>query len=164
VAHVRTGSTGLSVPLPAQGYLFDVLKQNGQQFASYMQKSLAPRMTAAAGYSLRAEFREFHVKNPGIPGLFKLCRSFVLTPLTPFYSIGDQAVTKSKMLENFGAQYVQARLEGVIMGRGANKEVRVKWTNLQDPNEFEYGFNHGIFKDPSAPSRQKAQKMFINRK
>ena len=28
-----------------------------------------------------------------------------------------------------------------------------------DPNEFEYGFNHSIFKDPSAPPRQKAQKI-----
>jgi hypothetical protein len=48
------------------------------------------------------------------------------------------------------------------MGRGATKKVRVKslkWTNLQDPNEFEYGFNHSIFKDPSAPPRQKAQKL-----
>jgi hypothetical protein len=75
------------------------------------------------------------------------------------YSMGDQAVTKLKMRENFGAQYAQARLEGVIMGRGSTKKVRVKWTNLQDPNEFEYGYNHSIFKDPSAPPRQKAQKI-----
>jgi hypothetical protein len=78
--------------------------------------------------------------------------------------MGDQAVTKLKMRENFGAQYVQARLEGVIMGRGATKKVCVKRTNLQDPNEFECGFNHSIFKDPSVPPRQKAQKLFINRK
>jgi hypothetical protein len=45
------------------------------------------------------------------------------------------------------------------MGRGATEKVRVKWTNLQDPNEFEYGFNHSIFNDPSAPPRQKAQKI-----
>ncbi len=73
--------------------------------------------------------------------------------------MGDHAFKKSKMRENFVAQYVQARLEGVIMGRGATKKVRVKWTNLQDPNKFEYGFNHSIFKDPSAPPRQKAQKI-----
>ncbi len=36
------------------------------------------------------------------------------------------------------------------MGRGATKKVRVKWTNLEDSNEFEYRFNHSIFKDPSA--------------
>ena len=73
--------------------------------------------------------------------------------------MGDQAVTKLKMRERFGAQYAQARLEGVIMGRGSTKKVRVKWTNLQDPNEFEYGFNHSIFKDPSAPPREKLQKI-----
>ena len=63
------------------------------------------------------------------------------------YSMGDQAVTKSKMRETFGAQYVQARLEGVIIGKGSTKKVSVKWTNLPDPNEFEYGYNHSIFKD-----------------
>jgi hypothetical protein len=74
------------------------------------------------------------------------------------YSMGDQAVKKSKMREIFGAQYVQVRPEGVIMGRGATKKVCVKWTNLQDPNEFEYGFNHSIFKNPSEQPRQKSTK------
>ncbi len=50
VAHVRTGSIGPSVPLPALGYLFDVLKNNGQHFSRDMQKSLVLRMIAAAGY------------------------------------------------------------------------------------------------------------------
>ena len=50
VAHVRTGSNGPSVPLPAQGTLMDVLKKNGQHFSRDMQKSLVPRMIAAAGY------------------------------------------------------------------------------------------------------------------
>jgi hypothetical protein len=50
VAQVRTGLKGPSVPLPAQGYLFDVLKNNGQHFSRDMQKSLVPRMIAAAGY------------------------------------------------------------------------------------------------------------------
>jgi tetratricopeptide (TPR) repeat protein len=45
------------------------------------------------------------------------------------------------------------------MGKGSDKKIRVKWTNLPDPNEFEYGCNHSIFKDPSAPPRQKAQKI-----
>ena len=75
------------------------------------------------------------------------------------YSMGDQAVSASKMRENFGAQFLQARLAGVIIGKGSTRKVRVKWTNLQDPNEFEYGYNHSIFKDPSAPPRQKAQKI-----
>ena len=50
VAQVRTGLNGPSVPLPAQGTLMDVLKNNGQHFSRYMQKSLVPRMIAAAGY------------------------------------------------------------------------------------------------------------------
>ena len=63
------------------------------------------------------------------------------------------------MRENFGDQWATAQVEEVIVGKGATKKVRVKWTNLQDPNEFEYGFNHSIFKDPSAPPRQKAPKI-----
>jgi hypothetical protein len=50
VAQVRTGLKGPSVPLPALGYLFGVLKNNGQHFSRDMQKSLVPRMIAAAGY------------------------------------------------------------------------------------------------------------------
>ena len=45
------------------------------------------------------------------------------------------------------------------MGKGSTRKVRVKWTNLQDPNEFEYGYNHSIFKDPSAQPRKRAQKI-----
>ncbi len=50
MAHARTGSTGPSVPLPAQGYLFDVLKNNGQHYSRDIQKNLVPRMIAAARY------------------------------------------------------------------------------------------------------------------
>ncbi len=50
VAQVRTGSKGPSVPLLAIGYLFDVLENIGQHFSRNMQKSLVPRMIAAAGY------------------------------------------------------------------------------------------------------------------
>jgi hypothetical protein len=50
VTQVRTGLKGPSVPLPVQGYLYDVLKTNGQHFSRNMQKSLVPRMIAAAGY------------------------------------------------------------------------------------------------------------------
>jgi hypothetical protein len=40
-------------------------------------------------------------------------------------STGDQAVSASKMRENFGTQYLQARLSGVIMGKGSTRKVRV---------------------------------------
>ncbi len=33
------------------------------------------------------------------------------------------------------------------------KKVHVKWTNSQGPNEFDYEFDHSIFKNPSAPPR-----------
>jgi hypothetical protein len=76
----------------------------------------------------------------------------------PIYSIGESAVKKSKMVESFGAEYASSRAEGVIVGRGTNKKVRVRWTNLKDPEEIEYGFNHTIFKDPSDERREKAPK------
>jgi hypothetical protein len=50
------------------------------------------------------------------------------------------------------------------MERGATKKVRVKWTNLHDPNKFEYLINHSIFKYPSVPPCQKHKKLFISRK
>ncbi len=50
VAQVRTGLNGPSVPLPAHGYLFNVLKNNAQHFSRDMQKTLVPRMIAAAGF------------------------------------------------------------------------------------------------------------------
>ncbi len=50
MAQVCTGLKGQSVLLPALGYLFDVLKNNGQLFSCNMQKSLVPRMIAAACY------------------------------------------------------------------------------------------------------------------
>ncbi len=49
------------------------------------------------------------------------------------------------------------------MGEEAIKKVGVKWSNVQDPNEFEYRFNLSIFKDPLAPPRQKSKKkMYFN--
>jgi hypothetical protein len=48
VARVRTGLNGPSVPLPAHGTLFDVLKNNGQAFSRDIQKTLVPRTVAAA--------------------------------------------------------------------------------------------------------------------
>ncbi len=46
------------------------------------------------------------------------------------YSIGDDAVEKAKMVETFGDAWKTARAEGEILGKGATKKVRVKWTNL----------------------------------
>ena len=63
------------------------------------------------------------------------------------------------MRENFGDEWATARVEGVIVGKGATKKVRVRWTNLKVPEEIEYRYNHNIFKDPSAEPRKKAPKI-----
>ena len=63
------------------------------------------------------------------------------------------------MRENFGDQWATARVEEVIVGKGATKKVRVRWTNLKVPEEIEYEYNHNILKDPCAPPRKKAQKI-----
>jgi hypothetical protein len=56
------------------------------------------------------------------------------------YSHGVTAVEKSKMLESFGDQWATARVEGIIVGKGATKKVRVRWTNVKVPEEIEYGY------------------------
>ena len=66
------------------------------------------------------------------------------------------------MRESFGDQWATARVEGVIVGKGATKKVRVRWTNLKVPEEIEYGFQHTIFKDPSAQPMKKVQKIASN--
>jgi hypothetical protein len=74
VAHVRTGLTGPSVPLPAQGYLFDVLKNNGQHYSRDIQKSLVPRMIAAgckwhnsvSSYILIQQLRQLTIEKGGV--------------------------------------------------------------------------------------------------
>ena len=74
------------------------------------------------------------------------------------YSISATAVEKSKMRETFGDHWATARVEGVIVGKGATKNVRVRWTNLKVPEEMEYGYNHQIFKDPLAQPKKKSAK------
>ena len=59
------------------------------------------------------------------------------------------------MRESIGDQWATARVEGlgdrvgVIVGKGATKKVRVRWTNLKVPEEIEYEFEfqHTNFKD-----------------
>ena len=68
------------------------------------------------------------------------------------------------MCESFGEQWATARVEGFIVGRGATKKVRVRWTNLKVPEEIEYGFGHSIFKDPSAQPSKKQPNSFISRR
>jgi hypothetical protein len=63
--------------------------------------------------------------------------------------VDESATKKSKMVKSFGAQYASARVEGVVVGRGTNKKVRVSWTNLKDPEDIGYDFDHTIFKDLS---------------
>ena len=48
------------------------------------------------------------------------------------YTTGAGVVEKAKMVETFSDAWRTARAEGEKMGRGANKKVRVKWTNLLD--------------------------------
>ena len=49
-------------------------------------------------------------------------------------------------------------LKSVLLGRDTAKKFGLRWrTNLKLPEEFEYGLNHCIFKDPSAPSKKKVQ-------
>ena len=74
------------------------------------------------------------------------------------YSVGTTAVSNQKMRENFRDCCATARVEGVIVGKGATKKVCVRWTNLKVSEEMEYGYNHQIFKDPSAQSKKKVQK------
>jgi hypothetical protein len=74
------------------------------------------------------------------------------------WKIGDTIYSQGKMVETFGDQYATAQVEGVIVGKGATKKVRVRWTNLKVPKEMEYGFQHSLFKDQSAPPRKKQQK------
>jgi hypothetical protein len=74
----------------------------------------------------------------------------------PIYSIGTKAVTKRKMVETFGAQWDSARVEGILLGKASTKKVRIRWTNLKNPEEMEYGFAHNLFADLSVAPRKKA--------
>jgi hypothetical protein len=77
----------------------------------------------------------------------------------PIHSIGTAAVEKKKMVETFGDQYATARVEGVFMGHGSGKKYCVKWTNLREDLECEYGAGHNLFKDPAAVRPQKQPKI-----
>lgn len=54
------------------------------------------------------------------------------------YSIGDQAVKKSKMRESVSAQFDKEQVKGFIVGEGTNKKVRVEWFNLSVPEVLEH--------------------------
>ncbi len=77
----------------------------------------------------------------------------------PIHSVGTDAVEKKKMVETFGNQYATARVEGVFLGCGAGKKYRVKWTNLREELENDYGAGHNLFKDPAAVQPQKQPKI-----
>ena len=77
------------------------------------------------------------------------------------HSIGTKVIEKRKMVKTFGAQYETGRAEGEFMGRGSGKKYRVKWNNLKDPCEIEYGAGHFWFKDPSKVRAQKLPKIVI---
>ena len=68
------------------------------------------------------------------------------------YSIGTTAVEKSKMRESIGDQWATARVEGlggrvgVIVGKGATKKVRVRWTNLKYLKNSSMDFSTRSFK------------------
>ena len=46
------------------------------------------------------------------------------------YSTGDDAVEKAKMVETFGDAWKTARSEGIILGKGRKRMIRIQWTNL----------------------------------
>ena len=55
-------------------------------------------------------------------------------------SIGTTAVSKSKLCESFGEQWAHARVTGILLGKGANKKIRVRRTNPKDTEDMEYGY------------------------
>ena len=57
-------------------------------------------------------------------------------------SIGTTAVSKSKLRGSFGDEWAQASVTGIVLGKGANKKIRVRWTILKDTEDMEYGYNH----------------------
>ena len=65
-------------------------------------------------------------------------------------SIGATAVCKSKLRESFGDRWAQASVTGILLGKGANKKIRVRWTNLKRAEDMEYGCNHRIFANASS--------------
>ena len=66
-------------------------------------------------------------------------------------SIGTTAVSKSKLRDSFGDQWAEASVTGIVLGKGANQKIRVRWTDLKDAEDMEYGYNHKIFANPLSP-------------
>ena len=50
-------------------------------------------------------------------------------------SIGTAAVSKSKLRDSFGDAWAHASVTGIILGKGAKKKIRVRWTNLKDTED-----------------------------
>ncbi len=46
-----------------------------------------------------------------------------------------------------------------IMGRGDGEKYCVKWTNLREELECDYGAGHNLFRDPAEVRPQKQQKV-----
>jgi hypothetical protein len=74
-------------------------------------------------------------------------------------SIRTKVFEKRKMFKTFGAQYENGRTEGKFLGRRVGKMYRVKWTDLNDPYELEYGACLLLFKDLSKVRPQKQLKI-----
>jgi hypothetical protein len=67
---------------------------------------------------------------------------------------------KKKMVKTFGDQYATASDEGVVLGRGSGKKYRVKWTNLREELECDYGAVYNLLRDPAAVRPQKKRKFY----
>ena len=63
-------------------------------------------------------------------------------------SMGMTAVCQSKLRDSFGGTWAEARVTGIVLGKGGNKRIRVRWTNLKDAEDMKYGYNHKIFANP----------------
>ena len=76
-------------------------------------------------------------------------------------SVGTTAVCKSKLRDSFGDAWAEASVTGIVLGKGGNKKIRVRWTNLKDAEDMEYGYNHKIFANPLSPVRMKGRKSVV---
>ena len=76
-------------------------------------------------------------------------------------SIGTTAVCKSKLRDSFGDAWAEASVTGIVLGKGAKKKIRVRWTNLKDAEDMEYGYNHKIFANPLSPLCMKGRKSVV---
>ncbi len=65
------------------------------------------------------------------------------------------------MVETFGTKYETGRAEGEFLGWGTVKKYRLKWTNLKDQSESEYGGGHFSSKIWSEVRAQNEQKIVV---